>query len=213
MCNHYRVDNPEDVIGYARAKADALEAEAWAVTADAWPKTAMPVVYQAGQRTLAAMRWGVWPWFEKKPRYVVNARDDKLLSSPAWKKSVGHGRCLVPADGFCEWTGPAGGKREVLFYRPNRRPFFFAGLWSRDPAGEGRGFAIVTGTPNPLVAALPHDRMPVLLDEPAADAWLGDQPLAEERIRQLCAPYAGELIRLDLPPPPRAPVTDELPLA
>jgi putative SOS response-associated peptidase YedK len=207
MCNHYRVERAEDVIGFARARAEALDANSWVVTADAWPKSAMPVVYHGEQRTLAAMRWGVWPWFETKPRYVTNARDDKLLTSSAWKRPVASGRCLVPADGFYEWTGPKGGKWEVLFHLPDNRPFFFAGIWSRDPIGEDRGFALVTGKPNPIVAALPHDRMPVILDECGAMAWLGNQPLPDDRVLGLCTPYSGELVRRDLAPP-RA-VTEE----
>lgn len=209
MCNHYRVEKPEDVIGFARSRAAALEPESWQITPDAWPKTMMPVVYQSTQPTLAAMRWGVWPWFEKKSRCVVNARDDKLLTSPAWKKPAARGRCLVPADGFYEWTGPEGAKWEVLFHLPDSQPFFFAGIWSRDPEGEGRGFALVTGKPNPLVAALPHDRMPVILDQEGANAWLGDQPLPDDRLLGLCAPFGGELMRRDMPRPLRE-VTGEL---
>jgi hypothetical protein len=55
------------------------------------------------------------------------------------------------------------------------RPFFFiAGLWDIDP-GEGgaRSFTMVTTEPNDLVRTY-HDRMPVVLAEDAAEAWLTD---------------------------------------
>ena len=154
----------------------------------------MPVVFQAKQRTLGTMRWGVWPEYERAlpARPLVNARDDALLTKSVWQRATAQGRCLVPADGFYEWCGPAGGKWEVLFELKERKPFFFAGVWSRDPVGGGRGFALVTGRPNELVAALPHDRMPVILEEAGARAWMGDRPLAADRLMALCAPYPAE---------------------
>ncbi|HEX2101319.1 MAG TPA: SOS response-associated peptidase [Candidatus Synoicihabitans sp.] len=200
MCNHYSVKNPEEVLAIARRIAAAAEAS-WEAVADAWPKRPMPVVYvPEGKPTLAAMRWGVWPWYEDKPRLVTNARDDKLATSRLWSQSAQSRRCLVPADGFFEPTGPSGAKWEVRFSFRDARPFFFAGLWSADPRETDRGFALVTGKPNDLVAALPHDRMPVILDAAGADEWLHAPTLSPERMQALLLPYpAAEMIREDMP--------------
>jgi len=206
MCNHYRLDDPK-AAELARLWATTAEERGWVPQNEAWPKAEMPVVFQAKERTLAVMRWGVWPFFEKAmpARPIANARDDGLLTKATWKRAAARGRCLVPANGFYEWCGPAGGKWEVLFELEGERPFFFAGVWSRDPAGEGRGFALVTGRPNELVAALPHDRMPVILDDEGARAWIGDQPLEPEKLLGLCAPYpAARMTRTDQPKPARA---------
>lgn len=204
MCNHYRARNLQGMLTYSREWADETEGDCEAVE-DAWPKRAMPLVYSRdGKRVLTSMRWGVWPWFEAKPRLVTNARDDKLVNGRLWPQSARHRRCLVPADGFYQPTGPDGAKWEVLFRFADDRPFFFAGLWARDPTGGDRGFTLVTGQPNELVAAIPHDRMPVILGREAAAAWLGDQPLPESQLLGLCAPYpADEMVREDMPRPER----------
>lgn len=205
MCNHYRAINSA-TLEIAEYWSEINEGVARTFSREAWPKAEMPVVFQAEKRTLGFMRWGVWPWYEKAmpARPVVNARDDGLLTKSIWKKLTATGRCLVPADGFFEWCGPAGAKWEVLFETKDRRPFFFAGLWSRDPAGAGRGFTIVTGRPNELVAALPHDRMPVILEDDRARAWLGDGPLPDEQVMELCSPFpADQLIRTDMVKPDR----------
>lgn len=206
MCNHYNRMQVSEVMAAERRVAEVLErvlaespTETWG-----WSKAQMPVVYQGeGGRTLGSMRWGVWPYYEKSlaSRPVVNARDDALLTKAIWKYSARERRCVAAADGFLEWCGPAGAKWEVLFQLPGGRPFFFAGVWSNDPIGEDRGFAIVTTKPNAVVEALPHDRMPVILDEEAARRWIGAEPLPDERLLEFCRPYPGELVRRDLPPP------------
>ena len=132
---------------------------------------------------------------------IVNARDDKLAASKLWIEPVATRRCLAPADTFYEWVGPKGAKYETRLRRPDGAPFFFAGVWSPDKqAGGGRGFAIVTTTPNAFIGAIPHDRMPAMLDEAGAAAWLGDEPIG---VKPLIRPFAGELVREDLPPPER----------
>ena len=69
---------------------------------------------------------------------------------------------------------------------------------------EGRGFTMVTGKPNELVAALPHERLPVILDDAVALEWIGNTPLPPEKLLGLCAPFPAEqLIRRDLPLPIR----------
>lgn len=209
MCNNYRASRLT-ALDLAQYRVDVVEDDALpAPTAEAWPKSSLPVVLQSsGRRTLARLRWGVWPWYEKTMpvRPIVNARDDALLTKNLWTKLAASRRCLVPADGFFEWCGPAGGRWEVLFELKDRRPFFFAGLWSHDPTGGGRGFTLVTGRPNELVAALPHDRMPVILDDAGATAWLGDRPLPPDRLLALCAPFPAEhMTRTDQPKPDRKP--------
>ena len=99
--------------------------------------------------------------------------------------------------------------RAHSFRLRDRRPFFLAGLWSRDPLGDGRGYTVVTCGPNKLVAALPHDRMPVILTEAGARAWLGASPLPADQLLALCVPYpAGDMTRTDQPrPAPRPRIT------
>lgn len=211
MCVHYSQEEPAKVEALARDVAEVDELPLWTVTAHAWPKTPMPVVYAAGgRRTLTAMRWGIWPFYESRlpAKPTVNARDDKLLTGRLWPKPVASRRCLVPADAFYEYAGPDGGKWEVRFTLPERQAFFFAGIWSPDPAAGGRGFAIITTSAHPVVAPLPHDRTPVLLDRARALAWIGDSPLPAETVSELCRPFAGQLVRYDLAPKRAISATD-----
>lgn len=200
MCVHYVIEQPESVLKHAKGVADVFDLHGETLPANAWPRSLMPVVAKLdGRKTLTTMRWGVLAPFSKtaagKPEYVANARDDSLLTKSIWKDAARHRRCLIPADGFHEWAGPAGAKYEVFFQLTGHRPFFFAGVWSCDASVHS--FAIVTGRPNELVAAIPHNRVPVILETEGARNWLGDFALAENDIARLCAPYpASRMVRM-----------------
>lgn len=179
----------------ARDIAPPDEVRAWDVEAR------MPVISTvAGIRTSVPMRWG-WcvPW---QRALMVNTRDDSLFSKSVWKGAASH-RCAVAADAFFEWAGPVGAKWEVKFARPGGEPFFFAGVWRQE--GEVACWSMMTTRPNALLEALPHDRMPVLLDLAQAKGWIGEHELPKTDVLAFCQPFAGELIRADQPkPPPRA---------
>ncbi len=145
-----------------------------------------PVVRLAdGARELATMSWGfVLPQKDRAPRRVTNARDDKVRASPFWRGSFEERRCLVPASSFCE---PKGAKPAVWHWfalegDEARPPFAFAGLW-RSWRGELKGafveldvYAFLTTKPNPLVATVHPDRMPVILDPNDYETWLTGAP-------------------------------------
>lgn len=127
------------------------------------------------------LRWGLAPHWAKLRGgpLLINARDDKIRSSKAWRPLArsAASRCLIVADGWLEWQKPEDPRspRQPFLHRLDG-PFAFAGLWCiarpRDSEEEIASATIVTTTANRDVAFL-HDRMPVVLDGPAAeDSWL-----------------------------------------
>jgi putative SOS response-associated peptidase YedK len=113
-------------------------------------------------------------------------------------------RCLIPADGFYEWSKDKSLKDKTPWriVDPERSAFAFAGVWDgwRNPEGEiVRSFAIVTTQANEKLAPV-HDRMPVMLKREDEDVWL-DPNSAEPKLMSVLAPYdAGktELYRVDV---------------
>jgi putative SOS response-associated peptidase YedK len=124
----------------------------------------------------------------------TNARVETIASSKMFKQAVEKRRCLVPADGFFEWQRVSEkDKRPFLFTLTDCRPFFLAGIYQ--PAREDRpaAFAVVTTRPNELMQPI-HDRMPVILREKQAHAWLEAELLTAERLEEFATPYpAGEM--------------------
>ena len=64
-------------------------------------------------------RWDLIPWFWKQPIkakkfLATNARSETVHTTAAFKEAFKRRRCLIPTDGFYEWTGEKKGGR-----RPN----------------------------------------------------------------------------------------------
>jgi putative SOS response-associated peptidase YedK len=150
------------------------------------------------------LRWGLIPHWVPDPSgepLRINARAETLTERPAFRDLVAseRGRCLVVADGFYEWirAEDAGQPRRPLhFSLAGRAPFAFAGLWTRW-RGEGdqrvASCTIITTEANRVVAPA-HDRMPVILADPAEQAaWL-DPTLDAAGVAPLLRPLEGGLL-------------------
>jgi len=140
------------------------------------------------------LRWGLVPAWAKDLSFgskAINARSETAPDKPAFRDAFRRRRCLVPADGFYEWSASEGGRRHpFLIRRVDRRPFAFAGLWERwAPPGADpvETFTILTTTPNAVVARL-HDRMPVILPREAFAPWLDPDLRDVDALRPLLVP-------------------------
>jgi putative SOS response-associated peptidase YedK len=121
------------------------------------------------------MRWGLLPpWAQADDRglcaRMINARSETVSEKPAFADSWRRRRrCLVPADGFYEWTDGGGGKRQPHFIHNNDGSVMaFAGLWARH--GDLLTFTILTRDADGPAAAL-HHRLPVMIDPARAQDW------------------------------------------
>jgi putative SOS response-associated peptidase YedK len=148
---------------------------------------------RAGRRELIPAVWGLVNRWSKEPKGAaghVNARSEGVRSKPAFREAFARRRCVVPADGFYEWTGPKGARRPIWFSPAAGGLLHLAGLYEswRDPAdGELHPtFTILTTAANDAVAPI-HDRMPAILAPEDLGAWLaaehGDGAWAEALLR------------------------------
>ena len=163
MCGRYTLTSPE------RAIREVLEGEevpeefaALPGRYNVAPTQPMPVLRSGGDLRLS--RWG---FRSLGTTLLINARSETLRTKPSFRAAFKSRRCLVPADGFFEWTrGPKNTRQPWWIHLPGSRPFAFAGLWEDDL------FTIVTCEARGTIREL-HDRMPVMLfDRPTRRAWL-----------------------------------------
>jgi putative SOS response-associated peptidase YedK len=144
------------------------------------PTTMIDVIVDRGKgREMIQMRWGLIPeWWKKTAREVggtFNARGEEAASKPMFRGAFKQRRCIIPASGFYEWTGPKTARQPHYFTRANGQVLGFARLWERwtDPkTGEDiLSCSIITVEPSRWMSAY-HNRMPAVLDERDFDAWL-----------------------------------------
>ena len=161
------------------------------------PSTDVPIVRvnAEGQRELVRMRWGLVPRWAKDPAIgarMINARGETLADKPSFRTSYRRHRCLLPADGFYEWTSAGAGES------PRREPqhvgmtdgslFAFGGLYERWRSPDGDVLdtcTIVTTEANALLKAV-HDRMPMIVPPEHYARWLDP---ANADVADLIAPY------------------------
>jgi len=144
-------------------------------------------------RRLGLLRWGLIPYWAEDAKIgnrMINARSEGVAEKPAFRWSFRKQRCLIPTDGFYEWTKVVGGKQPYLIRRKDGKPFAFAGLWARwQDAEKGPldSFTILTTEANELIRPL-HDRMPVILEPKDFDLWLDPAMEDRDRLQPLLVP-------------------------
>jgi len=147
---------------------------------------------QDGAWVLEKMRWGLVPfWRGGKPLKdtekgrgdgfkltTFNCRVETAASAATFRDAFAKRRCIVPASGWYEWTGPAnpkeGGKTKHRFARTDGQALWFAGLWDRcttPDAGEVASFTILTGPSDGWLTDY-HSRAPVILEPQDWATWL-----------------------------------------
>jgi len=156
---------------------------------------------QAGAPEAFFARWGLVPYWAKDVSIgsrMINARVETVMEKAAFKHAFRRRRCLIPADGFYEWQGRAGGpKQPFRIHFTDNGPFAFAGLWEHWQGPDGselESTSILTTTATPAISPL-HERMPVILDQADFPTWLGEgDETAVKAPLGLLRPYAGSRV-------------------
>lgn len=155
------------------------------------------VVLRGEDRQVLPARWGLlndWIRDPKDATKTFNARAETLAERPAFRAAFEQRRCVVPADGFYEWQGHRESRRPYWFHRRDGGLLLFAGLYEHwQPRGGPPAwtFTIVTTEAKGRLAEF-HDRMPVILDDAAADDWMYAKT-GEHRLRELIRSASGDL--------------------
>ena len=169
-----------------------------------------------GRRSLRALEWGlIPPWTKDRDmgRRLINARAETINEKPSFRGAARHHRCLIPADGFYEWTKGAGQSKQPWYiHLKGGRPFFFAGLWESwdGPNGEAvDSCTIITTNPNPLVKKI-HHRMPVILDGDGVEAWIDASITRVKPLEQFLCPFPeSEMAAYPVSPRVNSPANDD----
>jgi len=126
----------------------------------------------------------------------INARSETVDTRPVFRDAFEKRRCVVPADGFFEWTGPKTARQPTWFHREDSRLLLFAGLyeaWQKERDVWETTFTILTTAANAVLASY-HDRMPVILADRDADDWMDPRAPAPRALKRLLVPAPDDLL-------------------
>lgn len=184
MCGRYATSASNATLSELFDASDELNAEL-APDYNVAPTGAAPIVRArpaTGERVLSLGRWGLVPAWAKDTKSaarMINARAETVATSRVYAEPFARRRCLVPADGWYEWSrldqGRAGARKQAYFMtRRDGGTLALAGIWGVWRRGdESRMTYSVLTTAAVGDLATVHDRMPLLLPRRAWDAWLG----------------------------------------
>lgn len=206
MCSRYSLTSPPDAV---RQLFDCSDSGDFPPRYNIAPTTPVLIARldHRQNRELALVRWGLIPPWVKDPREfatLVNARSETAVEKPSFRGAMRHRRCLVPTDGYYEWTGRSGAKQPHLVKRlDNGGLFAMAGLWEHWLGADGselETMAILTTAANADVAHI-HDRMPLVLEPADFARWLDCRPGSVGHIIDLLkSPETGRLTTLAVNP-------------
>jgi putative SOS response-associated peptidase YedK len=158
-----------------------------------------------GKREFALLHWGLIPTWAKDASIgnrMINARAETVAEKPSFRNAFRHRRCLVPMNGFFEWSKRGIHKQPHFIALSDKRVMAVAGLWERwegSSPEEGaeaspiESCTLLTTEANELIAPM-HDRMPVIVAPENYELWLNapEQDLAA--LQPLFTPYPpGEM--------------------
>jgi putative SOS response-associated peptidase YedK len=200
MCSRYTLTSPPEAVrAYFRYLNEAVFPPRYNIA----PSQPVAIVRDTprGTREMALVRWGLIPSWVKDPRafkMLINARSEGAADKPSFRAALRHKRCLVPADGFYEWTGNAGAKRPHIIRPRDRGLMGLAAIyenWLGADGSEIETMAILTTAANAAMSTL-HDRMPVIIPPEHFDVWLDCRPGTATHILELLAPASGDRLEI-----------------
>lgn len=200
MCSRYNLTTPHESVRATFAHVNELPFPPRYNIAPTQPVVILRHDQQ-NRRELSLVRWGLLPPWVKNPREfatLINARAETALEKPSFRGAMRHRRCVVPADGFYEWTGKTGQKRPHHLHPRTPAVMAFAGLWEYWLGADGsevETMAILTVAANSKVAEV-HDRMPAILTADQIDDWLDTRRVPAPTAHQLLRPAAIDLLAI-----------------
>lgn len=157
------------------------------------PTDEIPIAVESATipgRRLEAARWNLArPWQKdtrsKKSAPLINVRSETATEKFPW--AIQRHRCLIPATGYWEWTGPRDQRQRYFLRLPDAPVFAMAGVYSwwcdrqkaeDDPHRWILTAAIMTTAADSRLGKI-HSRTPLLLPAAAWPRWIDPAIVAD----------------------------------
>lgn len=159
-------------------------------------KPYLPVVSTLNPNALDFFRWMLIPgWVKDEKDFkanTLNATSEGLFEKPSYR-SYWKNRCLIAVSGFFEPHHVDGQKTNQTYYiRPKKGELLTLGgifsVWKEMPT-----FSIITVPASPLLEEIHNEkkRMPLILDNENAEAWLLPD-LSKDEMADLMVPFPDD---------------------
>lgn len=147
------------------------------------------------------LNWGLIPHWVKHIDQAnqirvktLNARSESAFEKDSFRDAISSHRCIVPMSGFFDSHHFGTTKVPYYVFPRDKSLWGLAGIWTswKDPYSNEiiESFSILTMPANPLMAKIHNSkqRMPVILEKAAFDAWV-DPTLKRDEIENMFMEY------------------------
>ena len=119
--------------------------------------------------------WGM-KFFDKKQnqeKNIINSRLETIQKKILFKESFEKRRCVIPANGYYEWSVKDNIKIPYFINIPDKEMIYFAGIWKyfNFKKSSMKVISIITKPSNSLLKEI-HNRMPVTLSSEESKDYL-----------------------------------------
>ena len=198
MCGRYTLTADAESIQLAFNLEDV---DGWTVPRfNIAPTQQVPVITDRDPKGLSFMKWGLVPSWAKDPKIgnrMINARSETAAEKPSFRTAFKRRRCLIPADGYYEWTKQGKKKIPIYIQHAERDLFAFAGLWEswKQPDGDWlHTCAILTTEANDKIRPI-HHRMTVIIEPADYETWLAPRELLPPEWQPLMAGPGSDQVK------------------
>lgn len=143
-----------------------------------------------GHRVGDMLQWGLippWSQDESGGDKQINCRSETAANKPSFRRAFRERRCLVPMNGFFEWTQDGQDRQPWFVSLKSGEPIGVAGVWEswKNPDDDQlETFTLMMVDSNDFMAEF-HDRMLVVLPKDQWSLWLDPSVQEPEAVQPL----------------------------
>lgn len=179
MCGRYYIEEETSVemkriiSGLQRKYTEAKKMR----TGEVYPTNYAPILIMENKKIEpVCYKWG-FPGF-KKNSLIINARSESASEKKMFKESFLSRRCIIPANGFYEWSRTKE-KKKYYFTSMDSNLLYMAGIYNQYELDNC--FVILTTVANDSMKEI-HNRIPVLLKPERIEEWLYGTELENQKV-------------------------------
>jgi len=139
------------------------------------------IVFKKNELKIEAAKWG-YIFNDSKTnqeKNAINSRLETLANKILFKESYYKRKCIIPVNGYYEWSIKDNIKIPFFIHLPPAEPIYLAGIWKYNDykINNNKVFTVITKNANNHIEEI-HHRMPIVLSRYEAEEYLYDDDSA-----------------------------------
>ena len=141
------------------------------------PSQTCHIVFKKNELNIDVAKWG-YIFNDSKTnqeKNAINSRLETLTDKILFKESYYKRKCIIPLNGYYEWSLIDNEKIPFFIHLPPAEPMYLAGIWKYNDykINNNKVFTVITKKANKHIEQI-HHRMPIVLSQYEAEEYLYD---------------------------------------